>query len=79
MFYYIISTTYQKIGDLFWHDIFLDFRTVWLPSATSNGSIERNLGYNSQCAIEKRRKKNDDSALDPSIQPTPYSTDFCLK
>ena len=30
MFYYIISTTYQKIGDLFWPDIFLDFRTVCL-------------------------------------------------
>ena len=30
MFYYIISTRYQKIGDLFWPDIFLDFRTVWL-------------------------------------------------
>ena len=28
MFYYIISTTYQKIGDLFCLDIFLDFRTV---------------------------------------------------
>ena len=29
MFYYIISTTYQKIGDLFWPGIYLDFRTVW--------------------------------------------------
>ena len=28
MFYYIISTTYQKIGDLFCPVIFLDFRTV---------------------------------------------------
>ena len=28
MFYYIISTTYQKIGDLFCPIIFLDFRTV---------------------------------------------------
>ena len=28
MFYYIISTTYQKIGDLFCPDIFLDFRRV---------------------------------------------------
>ena len=27
--YYIISTTYQKIGDLFCPVIFLDFRTVW--------------------------------------------------
>ena len=31
MFCYIISTTYQKIGDLFCLDIFLDFRTVWPP------------------------------------------------
>ena len=30
MFYYIISTTYQKIGDLFCPVIFLDFRTVWI-------------------------------------------------
>ena len=30
MFYYIISTTYQKIGDLFWPVIFLNFRTVWM-------------------------------------------------
>ena len=28
MFYYIFSTTYQKIGDLFCPIIFLDFRTV---------------------------------------------------
>ena len=28
MFYYIIRTTYQKIGDLFCLVIFLDFRTV---------------------------------------------------
>ena len=28
LFYYIISTTYQKIGDLFCLVIFLDFRTV---------------------------------------------------
>ena len=28
MFYYNISTTYQKIGDLFCLDISLDFRTV---------------------------------------------------
>ena len=28
MFYYIISTTYEKIGDLFCPVIFLDFRTV---------------------------------------------------
>ena len=27
--YYIISTTYQKIGDLFCPVIFVDFRTVW--------------------------------------------------
>ena len=31
MFYYIISTTYQKIGDLFCPVIFLDFRTVCKP------------------------------------------------
>ena len=30
LFYYIISTTYQKIGDLFCLVIFLDFRTVWV-------------------------------------------------
>ena len=29
MLCYIISTTYQKIGDLFCPVIFLDFRTVW--------------------------------------------------
>ena len=29
MFYYIISTPYQKIGDLFCHVIFLDFGPVW--------------------------------------------------
>ena len=29
MFYYIISTTYQKIGGLFCPVIFLDFCTVW--------------------------------------------------
>ena len=28
MFYYIISTTYQKIGDLFCPLVFLDFRTM---------------------------------------------------
>ena len=28
MFYYIISITYQKIGDLFWPHIFLNFCTV---------------------------------------------------
>ena len=28
LFYYIFSTTYQKIGDLFCPVIFLDFRTV---------------------------------------------------
>ena len=28
MFYYIFSTTYQKIGDLFCPIIILDFRTV---------------------------------------------------
>ena len=28
--YYINSTTYQKIGDLFFPFIFLDFRTMWL-------------------------------------------------
>ena len=28
MFYYIICTRYKKIGDLFCHVIFLDFRTV---------------------------------------------------
>ena len=28
MFYYIISTTYQKTGDLFCPIIFLDFRTL---------------------------------------------------
>ena len=30
MFYFIISTTYQKIGDLFCPVIFLDCRTVWV-------------------------------------------------
>ena len=29
MFYYIFSTTYQRIGDLFCHVIFLDFGPVW--------------------------------------------------
>ena len=34
MFYYIFSTTYQKIGNLFCPVIFLDFRTVCLgPSS----------------------------------------------
>ena len=36
MFYYIIGTTYQKIGDLFWLVIFLDFRTVWTVEVISN-------------------------------------------
>ena len=32
MFYYIFSTTYQKIGGLFCSLIFLDFRTVWIET-----------------------------------------------
>ena len=33
MFNYIFSTTYQRIKDLFYSVIFLDFRTVWLMNA----------------------------------------------
>ena len=35
MFYHIIFTTYQKIGDLFCPFIFLDFRTVWFRDTWS--------------------------------------------
>ena len=36
MFYYIISNTYQKIGDLFCPVILLDFRTVCDEETSSN-------------------------------------------
>ena len=36
--YYIISTTYQKIGDLFCPDIFLDFRTVCSAASAQESS-----------------------------------------
>ena len=32
MFYYTLSTPYQKIGDLFYPVLFLEFRTVWFGS-----------------------------------------------
>ena len=38
LFYYIISTTYQKIGDLFCLVIFLDFRTVWVQGSSTKDS-----------------------------------------
>ena len=62
MFYYIIRTTYQKIGDLFWSLIFLDFRTVhrgafcqftlrWIYYCLSSKSTGKETGKTHRCAV----------------------------
>ena len=46
MFYHIIFTTYQKIGDLFCPFIFLDFRTVWFIDMWSTPRDYKSLKIN---------------------------------
>ena len=50
MFYYIISTTYQKIGDLFCPVVFLDFRTVC--SASIFSLLQKSLKAR-ECQLKK--------------------------
>ena len=50
MFYYIISTTYKKIGDLFCPVVFLDFRTVC--SASIFSLLQKSLKAR-ECQLKK--------------------------
>ena len=53
MFYYIFSTKYQKIGNLFYLVIFLNFRTVWQYMCT----MAKNTSFLKPCLFIMHKLK----------------------